>query len=207
MPPSPSSRTQPSRWNACSDQRSRPLFADLHRQHGVDLILVGIGVQPDDQLAAAAGVTTDNGILVDARLRSDDPHVYAAGDVANHDHPVIGRIRVEHWDTAIHQGRHAARTMLGSDEPYIRQPYFFSDQYDLGMEYVGHVGPDGYDEVVIRGDIASRVITAFWIQHNHVVAGMHLNDWDSIDTIRTWVGQEATGSFRNARIALADIPD
>ena len=83
--------------------------------------------------------------------------------------------------------------MLGSDEPYIRQPYFFSDQY-------------GYDEVVIRGDIASRVITAFWIQHNHVVAGMHLNDWDSIDTIRTWVGQEATGSFRNARIALADIP-
>lgn len=212
-----------------------PLFAELHREHGVDLrlgttvtamvpnqgttqvrladghtlvadlILVGIGVQPDDQLAAAAGLATHNGILVDARLRSSEPHVYAAGDVANHDHPVIGRIRVEHWDTAIHQGRHAARAMLGSDEPYIRQPYFFTDQYDLGMEYVGHVGPDGYDEVVIRGDLASRVITAFWIQHNQIVAGMHVNDWESIDTIRTWVGQQATGRFRNARIALADI--
>ncbi|MFC7359832.1 NAD(P)/FAD-dependent oxidoreductase [Nocardioides astragali] len=212
-----------------------PLFADLHRDHGVDLrlatavaamvptqqatkvrlsdghtlvadlILVGIGAQPDDQLAAAGGLATDNGVLVDARLRSSDPHVYAAGDVANHDHPLIGRIRVEHWDSAIHQGRHAARAMLGSDAPYMRQPYFFTDQYDLGMEYVGHVGPDGYDEVVIRGDLASRVITAFWIRHNQIVAGMHVNDWESIDTIRTWVGQEATGRFRNARIALADI--
>ncbi len=93
------------------------------------------------------------------RLRASDPHVYAAGDVAHHDHPLHGRIRVEHWDTAIHQGRHAARVMLGDDEPYVRQPYFFTDQYDLGMEYVGHVGPDGYDEVVIRGDIGVRVFT------------------------------------------------
>jgi 3-phenylpropionate/trans-cinnamate dioxygenase ferredoxin reductase subunit len=164
-----------------------PVFVELHRSHGVDLrlgttlesltheagrttarlgdgdsitpdlVLVGIGAEADDSLAAEAGLAVDHGVLVDAQLRSSDPRVFAAGDVARHDHPVHGRIRVEHWDSAIHQGRHAARGMLGSEEPYVREPYFFTDQYDLGMEYVGHVGPDGYDEVVIRGDLAARV--------------------------------------------------
>jgi NADPH-dependent 2,4-dienoyl-CoA reductase/sulfur reductase-like enzyme len=208
------------------------LFVDLHREHGVDLrlktsvaaitqnrgqttvrlsdgdelspdlILVGIGAEPDDQLAAAAGLATDHGVLVDARLRASDPHVYAAGDVANHDHPLLGRVRVDHWDTAIHQGRHAARSMLGGDEPYTRQPYFFTDQYDLGMEYVGHVGPSGYDELVIRGDFASRVTTAFWIKDDHVVAGMHTNDWEAIDPIRSWIGRQADDDFRNAASPL-----
>jgi 3-phenylpropionate/trans-cinnamate dioxygenase ferredoxin reductase subunit len=211
------------------------LFADLHREHGVDLrlrtsvavidhtrgrttvrlsdgselnpdlILVGIGAEPDDHLAATARLATDHGVLVDARLCASDPHVYAAGDVANQDHPLLGRIRVEHWDTAIHQGRHAARSMLGDDEPYTRQPYFFTDQYDLGMEYVGHVGPKGYDELVIRGDFASRVTTAFWIKANHVVAGMHTNDWDAIDPIRAWIGSEADDDLRNPAIPLADL--
>lgn len=209
------------------------LFADLHREHGVDLrlrtsvaainhargqttvrlsdgselspdlILVGIGAEPDDRLAAAAGLATDHGVLVDARLRASDPHVYAAGDVANQDHPLLGRIRVEHWDTAIHQGRHAARAMLGDDEPYTRQPYFFTDQYDVGMEYVGHVGPSGYDELVIRGDFVSRVTSAFWIRDNHVVAGMHTNDWDAIDPIRSWIGREADGDLRNPAAPLS----
>ena len=208
------------------------LFADLHRDHGVDLllrtsvttinhtrgrttarlsdgrelapdlILVGIGAEPDDRLAAAAGLTTDHGVLVDARLRASDPHVYAAGDVANHDHPLLGRIRVEHWDTAIHQGRHAARSMLGNDEPYTRQPYFFTDQYDLGMEYVGHVGPKGYDELLIRGDFAKRVTTAFWLRDNHVVAGMHTNDWDAIGPIRSWIGREADDDLRSSASPL-----
>jgi 3-phenylpropionate/trans-cinnamate dioxygenase ferredoxin reductase component len=186
------------------------VFADLHREHGVDLrletsvaagdggelvlsdgqrvrpdvVVVGIGAAPNEGLAAAAGLATDNGVLVDARLRTDDPHVYAAGDVAHHDHPDLGRIRVEHWDNAIQQGRHAARAMLGADEAYRRAPYFFTDQYDLGMEYVGHVGPAGYDDVVIRGDLAARVVTAFWVKDGRVVAGMHLNDWDAIDEVR-----------------------
>jgi 3-phenylpropionate/trans-cinnamate dioxygenase ferredoxin reductase component len=211
------------------------LFADLHREHGVDLrlrtsvnainhtrgrttvqlsdgaevypdlILVAIGAEPDDQLAAAAGLANDHGVLVDARLRASDPHIYAAGDVANQDHPLLGRIRVEHWDTAIHQGRHAARSMLGDDESYLRQPYFFTDQYDLGMEYVGHVGPNGYDELVIRGDFATRVTTAFWIKDNHVVAGMHTNDWDAIAPIRAWIGREATDNLRDASIPLTDL--
>jgi NADPH-dependent 2,4-dienoyl-CoA reductase/sulfur reductase-like enzyme len=213
-----------------------PVFADLHREHGVDLrldtavdaiehqagrttvrlsdgyelspdlILVGIGVEPDDRLAAEAGLATDHGVLVDAALRASDPHVYAAGDVASHDHPRHGRLRVEHWDTAIHQGRHAARSMLGHDEPYEREPYFFTDQYDLGMEYVGHVGPGGYDEVVVRGDTAARVVTALWLRDGKVAAGMHLNDWDAIDAIRAWVGREATAALRDPAVPLAEVP-
>jgi NADPH-dependent 2,4-dienoyl-CoA reductase/sulfur reductase-like enzyme len=209
-----------------------PVFTELHRSHGVDLrlgtslesltheagrttarlgdgdavtpdlVLVGIGAEADDSLAAEAGLAVDHGVLVDAGLRTSDPRIFAAGDVARHDHPVHGRIRVEHWDSAIHQGRHAARGMLGSEEPYTREPYFFTDQYDLGMEYVGHVGPDGYDDVVIRGDLSSRVFTALWIKGDRVVAGMHCNDWDAIDPIRSWVGREATPSVRDKSVAL-----
>jgi NADPH-dependent 2,4-dienoyl-CoA reductase/sulfur reductase-like enzyme len=211
------------------------LFADMHREHGVDfrlrtaiagiehtrgrttvrladgdeltpdLILVGIGAEPDDRLAAKTGLVTGQGVLVDAWLRASDPHVYAAGDVASQNHPLLGRIRVEHWDNAIHQGRHAARSMLGDDEPYARQPYFFTDQYDLGMEYVGHVGPRGYDELVIRGDFPSRVTTAFWVRDNRVVAGMHTNDWDAIGPIRAWIGREANDDLQDPRIPLAEL--
>ncbi len=207
-------------------------FAELHREHGVDLrlgtsvdsidggtvrlgdghevspdlVVVGIGAGPDDRLAASAGLTTDNGVLVDARLRAEDPHVYAAGDVANHDHPALGRIRVEHWDNAIHQGKHAARVMLGDDASYDRQPYFFTDQYDLGMEYVGHVGPDGYDEVVVRGDLSgSRVFSALWLKGGRVAAGMHANDWDAIDHLRAVVGTEATDRTRDPAVPLAEV--
>jgi 3-phenylpropionate/trans-cinnamate dioxygenase ferredoxin reductase subunit len=210
------------------------VFADLHRERGVDLrlrtsvevfertpegtrvrltdgqqltadlVLVAIGVEPDDRLAREAGLPTERGVLVDARLRTADPRVFAAGDVAQHEHPLLGRIRVEHWDTAIHQGRHAARAMLGDESPYLRQPYFFTDQYDLGMEYVGHTGASGYDEVVIRGDLASRVFTAFWLRGDQVVAGMHANDWDAIDTVRAWVGRTADAQFRNAGAPLPE---
>jgi NADPH-dependent 2,4-dienoyl-CoA reductase/sulfur reductase-like enzyme len=213
-----------------------PVFANLHRDHGVDLrlgttveaidhsqggtiarlsdghevrpdlILVGIGAEPDIRFVASSGLVVDRGIVVDGCLRASDPHVYAAGDVATHDHPKLGRIRVEHWDTAIHQGRHAARSMLGDDAPYARQPYFFTDQYDLGMEYVGHVGPAGYDDVVIRGDLASRVFTALWIKGTTVIAGMHVNDWDAIDTLRNLVGNQADRLARDPDTALTDLP-
>ena len=161
-------------------------------QTDVDLIVVGIGAEPNTDLAQAAGLEIDNGILVDAQLRTSTPGVYAAGDVANHDHPDLGRIRVEHWDNAIEQGRHAARSMLGETTPYTRQPYFYTDQYDLGMEYVGHVGPQGYDEVRIRGDLDRRVFTAWWIRDGVIVAGMHAGDWDAIHHIRQLVGKPAT---------------
>ncbi|NYF98347.1 NAD(P)/FAD-dependent oxidoreductase [Janibacter cremeus] len=168
-----------------------------------DIVLVAIGAQPEVALAQSAGLDVDNGILVDERLRTSDPHVFAAGDVANHDHPTVGRVRVEHWDSAIHQGRHAARSMLGGQEAYTRQPYFFTDQYDLGMEYIGHLGPDGYDEVVIRGDRDSRVLNALMITSGRVVAGMHTNDWDATDHLRACVGNEATDALRDVSIPLA----
>lgn len=127
------------------------LFADLHRAHGVDLrlgtavdeaalaaadlVIVGIGAIPQTELAEQAGLEVDHGVLVDERLRTSDPDIYAVGDVANHQHPVLGRrIRVEHWDTAIEQGKVAAHNLMGEDERYTHLPYFFTDQYDLGME-------------------------------------------------------------------------
>lgn len=211
------------------------VLAGLHREHGVDLrtsttvesiehdegrtravlsdgtevdpglVLVAIGAVPEVALAEGAGLAVDNGILVDERLRTSDPHVYAAGDVANHEHPSLGRVRVEHWDNAIQQGRHAARSMLGGREPYTRQPYFFTDQYDLGMEYVGHLGPNGCDEVVVRGDRDTRVLNALMITGGRVVAGMHTNDWDATDHLRSCVGREATDTMRDASIPLADV--
>jgi NADPH-dependent 2,4-dienoyl-CoA reductase/sulfur reductase-like enzyme len=146
-------------------------------------------------------------VLVNARLRTSDPYVFAAGDVALHDHPVLGRrIRVEHWDNAIHQARAAARVMLGGDDPYERLPYFFTDQYDLGMEYVGSVGPDGYDDVVLRGDTGTRVFSAFWLQDGRVLAAMHANDWDQIDPIRAIVGREVSrDKLADPAVPLADV--
>ena len=125
-------------------------------------------------------------------LRTSDEHVYAIGDVANHDHPVLGRrIRVEHWDTAIEQGKVSARNLLGANEQYTRQPYFFTDQYDLGMEYVGSVGPDGYDRVDIDGStdvLNGDAFRAYWVADGRVVAAMHANDWDASDAIRDSIG-------------------
>ena len=216
---------------AIGDRMGR-LFADLHREHGVDLrlrtgleavehsdgravatlsdgdrvqadlLVVGVGVQPDTELAEAAGLATDNGILVDASLRTSDPHVWAAGDVANHDHPTLGRLRVEHWDTAINQGRHAARAMLGDDSPYDAQPYFYTDQYDWGMEYVGRGGPD--DELVTRGDPATG-LTAFWLRDGLVVAGMQINDWDSSDALKELVGRPAPERLRDSSTPLPEL--
>ena len=173
-----------------------------------ELLVVGVGVAPNVELADAAGLDTDNGVLVDEHLRTSHPDVYAAGDVANAHHPLLGRrIRVEHWDNAIHQGRAAARNMIGHEEPYTRLPYFFTDQYDLGMEYVGHVGPEGYDDVVLRGDVAGRVFAAFWLSGGKVIAGMHANDWDAIDPVRRIVsaGSVDLGALRDPAVPLTDI--
>ncbi len=169
-------------------------------------MVVGIGAVPDDRLAREAGLKVDNGILVDSTLRTSDPYVFAVGDVAHHDHPTLGRrIRVEHWDTAIHQAQAAARAMLGEDEPYDRMPYFFTDQYDMGMEYVGSVGPDGADEVVVRGDDLVAGLTVLWAEGGTVVAGMQANDWDATDTIRALVGKPVPEKFSDTSVPLAEL--
>ncbi|UJP39138.1 NAD(P)/FAD-dependent oxidoreductase [Cellulomonas palmilytica] len=158
------------------------------------LVVVGIGAAPRTALARDAGlaVAADGGVEVDAHLRTSDPRVLAVGDVAAVAHPFLGaRVRVEHWDTALHHGETVAATVLGHDEPYDRLPYFFTDQYDLGMEYTGWVGPDGYDEVVVRGDETARELVAFWLRGGRVLAGMNVNVWDVVDDVQALVRSRA----------------
>jgi 3-phenylpropionate/trans-cinnamate dioxygenase ferredoxin reductase subunit len=142
-----------------------------------DFVVVGIGVQPRVKLAADAGLEIDNGILVTDGLQTSAPDIYAAGDVANAWHPFYEqRIRVEHWSNALNQGPAAARAMLGEQVSYDRIPYFFSDQYDVGMEYSGYA--TSWDEVVFRGDREKGEFIAFWRSDGRVVAGMNVNVWD-----------------------------
>ncbi|MGI8458103.1 MAG: NAD(P)/FAD-dependent oxidoreductase [Propionibacteriaceae bacterium] len=151
-----------------------------------DAVIVGVGITPNTRLAEQARLDVDNGIRVDASLRSSHPDVYAAGDVANAFHPLLGKhIRVEHWANAVNQPVVAAQAMLGQDATYQRLPYFFTDQYDLGMEYVGYTEPGGYRDVVIRGDMGSGKFIAFWLAADRrVLAGMNVNTWDVNDAIR-----------------------
>ena len=151
-----------------------------------DLVVIGIGVTPRTEVAAAAGLDVYDGIRTDATLTTSDPHIWAAGDVANAYHPTLQtHLRVEHWANAKHQGATAAANMLGADDPYDRLPYFFSDQYDLGMEYVGHATT--WDRVVIRGEADSGAFVAFWLTHGRVTAAMHVNTWDITDELRDLV--------------------
>jgi 3-phenylpropionate/trans-cinnamate dioxygenase ferredoxin reductase subunit len=158
-----------------------------------DLAIVAVGITPAVDLAEAAGLAVDNGISVDVSLRTSDPDIYAAGDVANVTHPLLGQpIRVEHWSNALNGGKAAARAMLGEPVGYDRLPYFFTDQYDLGMEYSGFIEPDGYDQVVFRGDptIAdgkAPEFIAFWVNDSRVLAGMNVNVWDVNDPIQQLV--------------------
>ena len=192
------------------------VYADIHRDHGVellagaaleafegdravervrlnggrtidcDIVVVGIGVAPRTELAEAAGLQLDNGILVSERLETSVPGIFAAGDVANAVHPFYGRrIRVEHWANALNQGPAAAKNMLGKAEPYERIPYFFSDQYDVGMEYSGYA--TNWDEVVFRGEPDSREFIAFWLDAGRVVAGMNVNVWEVSDQIQALI--------------------
>jgi 3-phenylpropionate/trans-cinnamate dioxygenase ferredoxin reductase subunit len=190
------------------------VFADLHRDHGVDLrlgarvdallgkhtvegvelrdgpvveadaVVVGIGVTPRTALARTAGLEVEDGVVVDEHLRTSDPDVFAAGDIASAHHPVLGRrIRVEHWATALHQGEAAGRNAAGGSVVYDRLPYFYSDQYDLGLEYVGHHGPD--DVVRIDGSEAERQFVATWEGPDGVLtAAMAVNVWDVIEDLK-----------------------
>jgi 3-phenylpropionate/trans-cinnamate dioxygenase ferredoxin reductase subunit len=212
-----------------------PVFADLHREHGVDLrlsarateivgdgarkaagvqltdgtlvetdaVVVGVGAVPNTALAEDAGLRVDNGIVTDAALRTSHPDICAAGDVANALHPRLGRhLRVEHWANALNQPDVAAASMLGQDAVYDRLPYFFTDQYDLGMEYAGHAEPGAYDDVIVRGDLSGREFIAFWLADGRVLAGMNVNTWDVNNSIQELIRSQKPVD----PIALAD-PD
>ena len=200
------------------------VFAELHREHGVqlhlgatveeivvddgkatgvrlgdstvlpaDAVLVAVGAAPNIEIAERAGLDVDGGVLVDAGLQTSDPDVVAVGDIAAQWHPQLGtRIRVEHWANALNQPSVAAATMLGHAAEYGNLPYFFTDQFDLGMEYVGYAPHDSYDRVVVRGDFAAREFVAFWLDaDNHVLAGMNVNIWDVTDQIKQLVSSSA----------------
>ena len=204
------------------------VFADLHREHGVDLrlgvgvdtvaprsvttgdgdqipadaVLVGIGAVPNVDLARDAGLDVSNGVDVNARLQTSDPDIYAVGDIANHDHPSLGRLRVEHWANAQNQPAVAVANMLGGTQVYDRLPYFFTDQYDLGMEYRGYAS--GENDVVVRGDTATREFLAFWLADGAVGAGMNVNIWDQGDAIAELIASGRTVDVD--RLADPNVP-
>jgi 3-phenylpropionate/trans-cinnamate dioxygenase ferredoxin reductase subunit len=207
------------------------VFADLHRAHGVefrfgekavefrpgmviasggaevpaDILVVGIGAAPNDDLAARAGLETGNGVLTDETLRTSDPNIFAAGDVANSFHPLLGRrVRVEHWANALNGGPAAARSMLGQSVRYDPVPYFYSDQYELGMECAGLPSPGRYDQVLYRGDRDTLEFIVFWLSGGVVVAGMNVNVWDVNDDIQALI--RAARPVDPARLTNPDIP-
>lgn len=156
-----------------------------------DLVVIAVGARPRDDLARAAGLEVDNGVVVDEYLRTSDERIFAAGDIANAWHPVLGqRVRVEHWATARNQGPAAAANMLGRGEPYTDLPFFFSDQWDLGIEYRGLATQD--DDVVLRGDPGSGEYLAFWLREGRVVAAMNANIWDAGDDLEALITSGAT---------------
>jgi 3-phenylpropionate/trans-cinnamate dioxygenase ferredoxin reductase subunit len=218
--------------------RMASVFAQIHQEHGVnfrfdarieeitadsvrlaggeqieaDEVILAVGVAPNVGLAADAGLAVDNGVLVDSHLRTSDPDIFAAGDIAAVDHPLLHtRVRVEHWANALNGGPVAARSMLGQDAAQDFLPYFFTDQYDLGMEYAGWVAPDARPEVVVRGDLDRREFIAFWTQDGKVLAGMNVNVWDVNDGIQDLIRAGLAGRTVDAArladpdVALADL--
>ncbi len=214
------------------------VFGDLHEAHGVqfrfgeravefrpgmvitssgaqipaDVLVVGIGAAPNDGLAARAGLEVDNGVLTDAALRTSDENIFAAGDVANSFNPLLGRrVRVEHWANALNGGPAAARSMLGQPVSYDRVPYFYSDQYELGMECAGLPEPGRYDQVVYRGEPdpnSSLEFVAFWLSRGTLIAGMNVNVWDVNDDIQSLIrsGRQLDPALlTNPDIPLADL--
>jgi 3-phenylpropionate/trans-cinnamate dioxygenase ferredoxin reductase subunit len=206
-------------------------YRDVHVQHGVEMLLgqgveafegdgtvarvrtsagrvvecdfavVGIGITPRTGLAAAAGLTVDDGVVTNASLETSAPGIFAAGDVASAWHPFYEQhVRVEHWANALNQGPAAARAMLGEDVSFDRIPYFFSDQYDVGMEYSGNV--TSWDEVVFRGDRDGGEFVAFWMSDGRVVGGMNVNVWDVNEHV-----QELIRSRRQVDVAALTDPD
>jgi 3-phenylpropionate/trans-cinnamate dioxygenase ferredoxin reductase component len=166
-------------------------------------VVVGVGVRPRTQLAVLGGIYVDDGILVNEHLQTSVPGIFAAGDVAMAHHPFYARrIRVEHWANALRQGPVAARNMLGRGEAFDCLPYFFSDQYDVGMEYAGFGG--SWDRVVFRGDPAGREFVAFWLAADRVVAGMSVNVGDVADPIRRLIHDRV--AVDDERLADPDVP-
>lgn len=174
-----------------------------------DVAIVAIGAGPNDGLARGAGLEISNGVVTDAALRTSDPDIYAAGDVACSFLPLLGtHVRVEHWSNALNGGPAAARSMLGQEVEYNRVPYFFTDQYDLGMECSGLPSPGAYDQVAYRGDRSTLEFIAFWLKGGRVIAGMNVNIWDVTSDIQSLITSNRPvdpARLADPAVPLADI--
>jgi 3-phenylpropionate/trans-cinnamate dioxygenase ferredoxin reductase subunit len=174
-----------------------------------DAVLVAVGAKPNTELAEQTGLSMgDGGVLVDASLRTSDPDIYAVGDIAAAQHPLFGtRIRTEHWANALKQPAVAVAGMLGTPGEYEELPYFFTDQYDLGMEYAGYA-PE-FERVVFRGDVAGREFVAFWLDgDDRVLAGMNVNVWDVLDDVKALIRAQTpvnVDKLRDPQSPLADL--
>ncbi len=208
-------------------------YADVHRRHGVeirtratvtrfagdgraervvcgdgtdipaDLVVVGIGIVPNTELAEAAGLVVENGIAVDEFGRTSDPHIFAAGDVANHLNPLLGRrLRLESWQNAQNQAIAVARAMCGDPVPYSEVPWFWSDQYDLNLQLVG--APERWDETILRGDMADRKFTVFYLAGGTVVAANAVNNAPDIRPARKFIEEKRRVDPK--RLADGEIP-
>ncbi len=204
------------------------IYADIHRDHGVDMRLgdglagfrggqrvaevvtasgasipcdvavVGVGIRPSVGWLEGSGIELANGVLTDEHCATSVPNVYAAGDLANWYHPRMReRLRVEHWDNAMHQGVAAAKSMLGSEEPYAPVPYFWSDQYDLNLQYVGHAAT--WDDVVLRGDVPGRSFSAFYLRDGRIAAALVVNRFKDLRPSRRLI--EAMSPVDPAQLA------
>lgn len=223
---------------ALGDEMGR-VFRDMHVEHGVrfvsevevtgfttdgdrvsgvtvdgetlpaQVVIIGIGAEPAMQAAVSGGLTVGNGVHVDEHMRTSAPGIWAAGDVANPLHPVLGeRMRNEHWANAIGGAKIAARSMLGIDAVFDEIPYFYTDQYDLGMEYSGYPSLAADARMVLRGDRDAREFIAFWLNGDRVVAGMNVNIWDVNDQVQQLIrsGRDVDESrLRDAAVALTDV--
>jgi 3-phenylpropionate/trans-cinnamate dioxygenase ferredoxin reductase subunit len=157
-----------------------------------DLVVVGVGIRPRTELAEAAGAQVEDGVVTDHTLRTSLDGVWAAGDVARWDSVLFGRrLRVEHWANAQDGGLAAGRSMAGAEITYDPVPFFFSDQYDVGLEYSGYVPADSGAELVVRGDPRTNEFMAFWVLPEasgvRLLAGMHVNTWDTMDAVQTMI--------------------
>ncbi|GHA66373.1 NAD(P)/FAD-dependent oxidoreductase [Streptomyces tendae] len=187
---------------------------DDGEEHPAHDVLAAIGAAPRTALAQAAGLEIADrahggGIVVDDHLRTSDPDVFAAGDVASFHHALFDTsLRVEHWANALNGGPAAARAMLGKGLAHDRVPYFFTDQYDLGMEYSGWAPAGSYDQVVIRGDAAKREFIAFWVKEGRVLAGMNVNVWDVTEPIQQLIRSKTrvdTEALANPHVSLESL--
>src|SRR5580765_7487810 len=173
-----------------------------------DVVVIGVGAQPNTELAVAAGLDVDGGggIVVDSSMRTANDKVYAVGDVARWDSPVLRYpVRVEHWANALNTGPVAGRAIAGSEPGNDLIPYFYTDQYDMGMEYSGDVPRDSGADLVIRGDLATREFIAFWVSpDSRVLAGLAMNTWDVIDPIKELIRSRA--AVARTRLGAPSVP-